>query len=143
MCGGGRYDGLVGAFGVDPVPTVGYAMGDAVFAEFLKGHGLVPDLPTETDVYVVLVGDVLVDALKPIAALREMGVNVAVDLSGKKLGDQLKTADKKGVTYALVIGEKEIADEQYTLKNLHSGAEEKHGLERIVSIVKDRRHHDD
>jgi histidyl-tRNA synthetase len=139
MCGGGRYDGLVGAFGVEPVPTVGYAMGDAVLAEFLKGHQLVPELHSETDVYVVLVGDVLAAAQKPIADLRGMGVNVAVDLSGRKVGDQFKNADKKNITYALVIGENELKDEQFTLKNLKTGDEEKHGLERIVSIVKDRR----
>lgn len=139
MLGGGRYDGLVGLFGVDPVPTVGFGFGDVTLAEFLKGHDLVPELRTETDIYVILAGDVLERAQKPISDLRGMGVNVAVDLSGKKLGDQFKSADKKGITYALVIGDKELNDEQFTLKNLETGVEEKHGLERIVSIVKDRR----
>jgi histidyl-tRNA synthetase len=143
MCGGGRYDGLVAAFGVEPVPTVGYAMGDAVLAEFLKGHGLVPELKPETDLYIVLAGDVLAKAQKKISDLRGMGVNVAVDLSGRKLGDQIKAADKRGLTYVLVIGENELNEEQFTLKNLKTGEEEKHGLERIVSIVKDRRHQDD
>lgn len=140
MCGGGRYDGLVGAFGVEPIPTVGYAMGDAVLAEFLKGHELVPELAPESDVYIVLAGDVLAAAQKPIADLRGMGLNIVVDFSGRKVGDQFKSADKRGMTYVLVVGEKELNDGQFTLKNLKSGAEEKHGLERIVSIVKDRRH---
>jgi len=139
MCGGGRYDGLVGLFGVDPVPTVGYAMGDAVLAEFLKGHGLMPELLPETDLYVVLAGDVLQKAQPAIASLRGMGANVAVDISGRKLGDQIKSADKKGISFVLVVGEKELDQEQYTLKNLKTGAEEKHGLERIVSIVTDHR----
>jgi histidyl-tRNA synthetase len=140
MCGGGRYDGLVAAFGVEPVPTVGYAMGDAVLLEFLKGHDLLPKLHPETNAYVILTGDVFQAAQKPIAELREMGLNLAVDLSGKKIGDQFKTADKKGITYAIIIGEKELESGQFTLKNLHTGEEEKHGLQRIVSIVKDRRH---
>jgi histidyl-tRNA synthetase len=143
MCGGGRYDGLVAAFGVEPVATVGFGLGEAVLAEFLKGHGLVPDLAPETDVYVVLAGDVFERAQKQIANLRGMGVNVAVDLSGRKLGDQIKSADKRGLTYVLVIGENELNEEQFTLKNLKTGEEEKHGLERIVSIVKDRRNQED
>jgi histidyl-tRNA synthetase len=143
MFGGGRYDGLVGLFGVEPVATVGFGMGDAVLTEFLKGHNLLPELHSTTDVYVAVVGDVLAKAQKPIQDLRGMGVNIAVDLSGRKLGDQIKAADKNGIAYVLIVGEQEMADEQFTLKNLHTGAEEKHGLERIVSIVKDRRHADE
>jgi histidyl-tRNA synthetase len=140
MFGGGRYDGLVGLFGVEPIATVGFGMGDAVLAEFLKGHGLMPAVPTKTDIYAVIVGDVLPRAQKPIQDLRGMGLNIAVDLSGRKIGDQFKIADKKGIEYALIIGENELNEEQYTLRNLHNGEEEKHGLERIVSIVLDHRH---
>ena len=143
MMGGGRYDGLVGLFGAEPVPTVGFGLGDVTLAEFLKGHDLLPDMHPETDVYVVLAGDSSLAAQKPIAELRDMGLNVAVDLSGRKLGDQIKAADKKGIAFVLVIGQKELESEQYTLKNLSSGAEERHGLERIVSIVKDHRARDD
>jgi len=139
LFGGGRYDGLVGLFGVDPVPTVGFGVGDVTLANFLRTHNLMPRLRPEADVYVVLAGDVLNDARKPIHELREMGLNVAVDLSGRKLGDQIKTAVKKGVRFALILGEKELADGQYTLRNLENGAEERHGPQRIVSIVKDHR----
>lgn len=140
MFGGGRYDGLVGLFGVEPVATVGFGMGDAVLTEFLKGHGLIPELPTHTDIYAVIVGDVLARAQKPIQDLRGMGLNIAVDLSGRKIGDQFRAADKKGIEYALIIGENELNEAQFTLRNLQTGEEEKHGLERIVSIVLDRRH---
>lgn len=139
MFGGGRYDGLVGLYGVEPVPTVGFGVGDVTLANFLKTHELMPRLRPETDIYVVLAGDVLNEARKAIRDLREMGLNVAVDLSGRKLGDQLKTAVKKGVRFALILGEKELADEQYTLRNLENGTEERHGPQRIVSIVKDHR----
>jgi histidyl-tRNA synthetase len=141
MMGGGRYDGLVGLFGVAPVPTVGFGLGDATLANFLEIHDLVPVLHAETDIYVVLVGDVALAAQQPIAELREMGVNVAVDSSGRKVGDQLKVATKKGIRYAMVIGESELADQSYRLKNLATGDEEAHSLQRIVSIVKDWRAH--
>lgn len=139
MFGGGRYDGLVGLFGVEPVPTVGFGMGDVTLENFLETHSLMPTLHSETDVYVVLIGDVYEKAQKPIAELREMGLNVAVDSSGRKTDKQLKSAIKNDVHYVLFIGEKEIENEQYPIKNLHSGIEEKHGLHRIVSIIKDYR----
>lgn len=139
MLGGGRYDGLVGLFGVEPVPTVGFGFGDVTLANFLELHELLPPIRTETDIYVVLVGDIFEKAQKSIAELREMGLNVAVDLTGRKVGDQIKVAEKKGIHYIVVIGEKELTEEQFNLKNLLTGVEEKHSLQRIVSIVKDYR----
>jgi len=139
MFGGGRYNGLVGSFGVEPIPTVGYAMGDVILENFLRGHGLLPALPTENDVYVVLAGDILREAQKTIAELRKQGVNVAVDFTGRKLDKQLATAVKKGIRYALIIGEQELADNLFTLRDLSNGSEEKRSLERIVSIIEDYR----
>lgn len=132
MLGGGRYDGLVGLFGVKPVPTVGFGWGDVTLANFLELHHLLPDLGPETDLYAVLAGDVSAAAQKAIAKLRAGGVNVAVDLSGRKLGDQIKTADKKGVAHVLVIGENELASGKFTLKNLDTGKEQQLTLEAIV-----------
>ncbi len=143
LFGGGRYDGLVGLFGVEPVPTVGFAMGDVTMLEFLKGHKLLPELHAETRVYVALVGDVLHDARTVLRDLRREGVNMAVDITGRSVDKQFKTADKKGIPYVLVIGKQELEDERFTLKDLRTGKEEQHGIERIASIVEDRRHSDD
>jgi histidyl-tRNA synthetase len=140
MLGGGRYDGLVGLFGVEPVPTVGFGFGDVTFQNFLEGHDLLPPLRSETDVYIVIIGDALKKgAMRVVNELRENGVNVAVDISGGKTEKQLKTAVKKGIHYALFIGERELQDEQYEIKNLLTGVSERHSSARIVSIVKDYR----
>ncbi len=132
MLGGGRYDGLVGLFGVNPVPTVGFGWGDVTLANFLELHNLVPGLKPETDVYVALAGDVGAAAQKPISQLRGGGLNVAIDLSGRKLGDQFKTADKKGITQALVIGDEELKTGKFTLKNLDTGKEQKLSPDAII-----------
>lgn len=142
MFGGGRYDGLVGLFGVEPVPTVGFGMGDVTLQNFLEAHDLLPKLRSETDVYVILIGDVYQKAQKVIAELRDMGANVAVDATGRKADKQIKTAVKKGIHYAMFVGEKEIKDELYEIRNLITGAEERHSTSRIVSIVKDYRDED-
>lgn len=142
MMGGGRYDGLVGLFGVEPVPTVGFGWGDVTLQNFLEGHDLLPRLESDVDIYVVLIGDVYAEAQRVIAELRDMGANVAVDFSGKKPDKQIKTAVKNNIHYAMFIGEKELKEEQYTLKNLQNGTEERHSAARIVSIVKDYRDED-
>jgi histidyl-tRNA synthetase len=132
MLGGGRYDGLVGLFGVAPVPTVGFGWGDVTLVNFLKLHNLLPELSSDTDLYVVLVGEVADAAQKPVAQLRAAGLNVAVDLSGRKVGDQIKAADKKDIAHVLVIGEDELKSGKYTLKNLKSGREQKLGISEIA-----------
>lgn len=138
MFGGGRYDGLVGLFGVEPVPTVGFGMGDVTLRNFLETHNLIPQLRSETDVYVVFIGDIAERAMGVVRELRDMGVNVALGTNAK-LDKQIKTATKKDIHYVLFIGEKELADEQYTLRNLLTGNEERHSASRIVSIIKDYR----
>lgn len=140
LYGGGRYDGLVGMFDVEPVPTIGFAIGDVGFQNFLETHGLLPDLHSETDAYVILIGDdTYARAQRVLMELRKMGLSLAVDTTGRKLDKQIKTAVKKGIHYAIFIGEQELAGEQLKLRNLADGSEETHGLQRIVSIVKDRR----
>lgn len=139
MLGGGRYDGLVGLFGVQPVPTVGFGWGDVTLANFLEGHDLTPDLKSETDVYVALVGDVSEASQEIIAELRRSGLNVATDLSSRKIGDQLKAADKKGVTQVLIIGEDELKTGQFKLKNLKTGQEKAAKLNGIIDMLKKSR----
>lgn len=135
MLGGGRYDGLVGLFGVPPVPTVGFGWGDVTLANFLELHHLLPEFKPETDVYVAVVGDVL-SAVQPVLAeLREKPLNVAVDLSGKKIGNQLKTADKKGLRWVLIIGEEELQSGKMKLKDLANGQETTVTANDLVKII--------
>lgn len=139
MFGGGRYNGLVGLFGVEPIPTIGFAISDVVLMEFLKGWKLVPDAKPATEVVLIPIGDVGDAAMKVAAELREMGVNTAIDLTARKTEKQLKAAIKSGVPYVVFVGEQEVEAEQYKLKNLAASTEETHSLQRIVSIVKDHR----
>lgn len=139
MFGGGRYNGLVALFGVDAVPTVGFGMGDVTLQNFLETHQLLPDLKPETELYVALLGDSYDAAQRVIRELREMGINVAVDTSGRKPDKLIKNALKQNIRYMLFLGDKELQTEQYTLKDLQNSKEEPHSLQRIVSVIKDYR----
>lgn len=141
LFGGGRYDGLVGLFGAEPISAVGMAPGLTMTELFLKSHGLLPELPSATEVYVVVLGESQVGAAKLAAELRAEGVNTELDITGRKLDKQLKTAIKKGIPYILFVGEDELHKEVYTLKDTASTEEQKLSMERVISTVKDRRHH--
>ncbi len=135
MFGGGRYNGLVGAFGVEPVPTVGFGMGDATFFNFLESNNLLPEIKPETDIYIATIGGVEVQAQEIAQVLRTNGKNVAVDLSGKKLDKQIKTADKKGIKYVLFVGEQELETGKFNLKNIDSGEEQLVDLETLINSL--------
>src|SRR5690606_6684111 len=62
MFGGGRYSGMMELFGVEQLEAVGFGMGDYTLLNFLESHKLLPKLRPETDVYVVLIGDVYTKA---------------------------------------------------------------------------------
>lgn len=139
MFGGGRYDGLVGMFGVEPLSTVGFGMGDVTLQNFLSTHKLLPKSEADVDIMLVLIGDVYRQSQKLLAQLRREGLRVSVDATDRKLEKKLKHADKQGVRYILFVGDNELTNNQYPLKDLVTGKEEKHSIERIISIVEDFR----
>ena len=139
MYGGGRYDGLVGLFGAEPISAVGMAPGLTMTELFLQTHKLLPDLPSTTEVYVVVLGDTLKGAMKLASDLRDEGVNTELDITGRKLDKQLKTAVKKHIPFIIFVGEEELSTEIYSFKDTASSDEQKLSFERIVSSVKDRR----
>lgn len=142
LFGGGRYDGLVGLFGVEPVEAVGFAPGATTMQDFLTTHNLLPKLRTSTELYLVVLGDALKGAQKLATHLRQEGVNVELDITGRKLDKQIKTAVKKGVPFMLFVGQKELDEEVYTLKDVAEEKEHKLPFARLVSKVKDYRHVD-
>ena len=143
MFGGGRYDGLVGLFGADPLPTVGFAPGLTTTELFLRSHNLLPQLRPTTEIAIVVVDDSIAGALDAARKLRQEGVSVEVDISGRKLDKQMKSALKKEIPHLMFIGANEVHEGVYTLKDTATASEQKLSLERIVTQVKDRRQHDD
>lgn len=139
MFGGGRYDGLVGLFGVEPVPTVGMAPGLTTMQLFLESHKLLPEFVSTTDIGIVVLGNSMAGALELARKLREEGVNVEVDISGRKIDKQIRSVLKKQVPFMVFVGEDELKLQLYTFKDTASEGEDKLSLERIVTRVKDYR----
>lgn len=136
LFGGGRYDGLVGLFGVEPVPTVGFGMGDVTIRDFLETHDLLPKLESKVDIVVILIGDVYAGSQGLLAELRAAGLNVAVDATDRKMDKKIKAASKSGYEYVLFVGESELESETYKLKNIKTGQDQILTQTEVISQIK-------
>lgn len=140
LFGGGRYDGLVGLFGAEPIPTVGMAPGLSTTELFLRSHDLLPELGPTTEIGIVVIDDASLDgALSLAKRFREEGVNIEVDISGRKLDKQIKSVVKKQLPFIVFVGETELNEDRYNFKDTVTAEEETLSPERIVSKVKDQR----
>lgn len=122
VCGGGRYDGLVGQMGGPNTAALGFAMGierlmlvlDAQKAEFPE--------PKTCDVYIAPMGDAAALAATSLCTLlRKEGFVALTDISGRGLKAQMKYADKIGAGFSCVIGDNELETGKCNLKNMKTG----------------------
>ena len=133
LFGGGRYDGLTEVFGEPDMPAVGFGMGDVTMRDFLEVRNLLPDYHSPALVYLCLTEETYREEVASLAqAMRGQGVNVAVDMSGKRVGDQVRIANKHMIPYVLCIGEQEVRDGVYTVKELATSTETK--LEEVELV---------
>ncbi|HEX9840105.1 MAG TPA: histidine--tRNA ligase [Anaerolineales bacterium] len=124
ILGGGRYDNLTRDVGGDPIPGVGFAMGDVVITLLLEKYGLLPkDLNANPAPVLVTVFDEqrLLESFKLASELRRGGLNVVCYPEAAKLPKQFKYADRIGAKVTLVLGPDEAANGQVTVKNLSNG----------------------
>lgn len=124
LFGGGRYDNLLDIFGVESVPTAGFGMGDVTMRDVLDTYGLLPEVVSTTDLSIC----VMKPEYRPFATLlaqdiRKQGVNVVVDYSDRRVGDQIKYANNKKIPYVACIGDDEINGETFKIKELATGRE--------------------
>ena len=135
LFGGGRYDGLVGQFGVEPLPTVGFGMGDVTIHDFLETHNLLPKLRGSVQATVVALDVPASDIMPSVNRMRSEGARVSVDSTDRKLDKKLKSIAKAGVPYAVIIGKDELAENRLTLKDMQKGKQETHSIERIITTI--------
>jgi histidyl-tRNA synthetase len=110
ICGGGRYDKLLELVGGEPLPAVGFGMGDVVLGELLAAEGVLPEYTKSLDYFIVPVsGDQRAEALRIAHALRERGRSVAYALRDQGVAKQLKAASREGAREVLIVGPEELA----------------------------------
>ncbi len=121
--GGGRYDNLLADVGGQPLPAVGFAMGDVVIGIILQEAGVLPEfIPSPAPVMVTMFDESLkLQSLSLAAELRRAGLNVLVYPEPAKLPKQFKYADKMKAKVAVTIGPDEAAQGKVAVKSLATG----------------------
>jgi histidyl-tRNA synthetase len=119
--GGGRYDDLIESFGGQPTPAVGVAPGHAPLSLLLQRAGVWPEESLSTDYYVLEVGETRGVAADIARDLRARGHVVETDVSGRSFGGQLEYADSVNAKTTVIVGERDLENDEITVKDMASG----------------------
>ncbi len=136
LIGGGRYDNLTGLFGGDPIPGIGFGMGDVTMRDFLEAHDLIPESIRSTGATVAILptdASLNLECLKIADTFRSFDITTSVDTSDRKLGKKISIASERGSTYVVVVGSNEVQTNHFTLKNLATQEERSGTPEELAS----------
>ncbi len=137
VCSGGRYDNLAGLFTSQELPGVGASLGLDRLLAAMEELGMIEKVSTPAPAFIPLfAADHLHDYLRLAAALRAEGIGVELFPDAKKLGQQLKYADRRGFRIALIAGDHEFAAGTCQVKDLQTGEKQDVPLtEDAASVV--------
>ncbi|MFB3907231.1 MAG: histidine--tRNA ligase [Candidatus Eisenbacteria bacterium] len=138
ILGGGRYDNLVADVGGDPIPGVGFAMGDVVVSLLLAERGKLPSFaPAPARVLVTVFSpEMMLASIRAASALRNAGIDVELYPEPAKMAKQIRYADQQSIPFAIVIGPDEAAGGTVALKRLATGAQERLTLEEAAAQLR-------
>ncbi|MCH2645693.1 MAG: histidine--tRNA ligase [Candidatus Thalassarchaeum sp.] len=132
ICGGGRYDKLIGTLGGNDLPATGFGFGDMVVMELLADKGLLPELSTGVSDVVFGMGTELRGAAMQVAAkLRSAGRTVDLILEDKKMKWVFKHAERCGATRLVMVMPDEWAEGKVRIKDLDNGEESTVAMEDL------------
>ncbi len=137
VCGGGRYDNLIGMFAERRLPAVGCAFGFDRTLDAMDELKLFPeDLRTTMVLVTVFSPNLLANSLSTTEFLREKGVNTELYLDPEvKMEKQLKYANQKAIPYVIIIGENEAAKNLVSLKDMRTGEQKQLNLSQLSDAL--------
>ena len=136
ICSGGRYDGLLSQFSDVSMPAVGISLGIDRLYDALTEMNLIPKAKVADALILNLDVKLQSEYIKLAMELRENGLNVELYFDAAKLDKQFKYAEKKGITWAVVLGEEELKLQTVKLKNLASREQIDIAVSEIVDKIR-------
>ena len=137
LCGGGRYDKLIELFGGEPTPAVGVAHGiDRIMLAMQKQKTKLEGEEKKRIMVIPLKEELKKEALKLSQLLRDVGMSVEVEVMGRKLARALEDADRRGLTYAVIIGERELKNGMVVVRNLKERKQKTVKIEALTETLK-------
>lgn len=136
ICGGGRYDGLIEEVGGPSTPGIGFAVGMERLLLTLREQGLLPPVLKERPVFIVALGDAAKEkAFTLQQSLRGKGIYAEIDMMGRSMKGQMKTADKLAAVFAVIIGDEELAAQCAQVRNMETKEQEAVPFAALVSYI--------
>lgn len=132
--GGGRYDDLTGLFGVPNIPGVGLSFGVDRIYDVMEELQLFPDtIHSSSRVLFFNLGiKEAAVAFESMQQIRSLGISAELFPENVKFDKQFKYAEKKRIPYVVIIGEKELADQEANIKHMQSGEQRRVSLAALV-----------
>jgi len=135
--GGGRYDGLMGEIGGQDITGIGFGIGLDRALLAVEAEELEIPISFASDLFIIPMGEAAKSAaLKYAAELRSNGFKVELAFGDRALKTSMKSADKSGARYSLVIGETEIGSGVVEVKEMSSGATNSVRLDSLASALR-------
>jgi histidyl-tRNA synthetase len=140
LVGGGRYDGLARLLGGKDVPASGAAAGVERVVSLMKEMQLV-SLPAEglAKIFLAQLGDLpKKKSLKLLEEFRKAKIQIAESLGRDSLRTQLARADKLGVEYTLILGQREVLDGTIVVRKMDTGEQQIVKLDKVVDEMRQK-----
>lgn len=137
--GGGRYDGLAKLLGGKDTPGVGFGLGLERIILAMQQQKISPPPDPGPQVYLLYHGAAAQnEAIRLAEKLRGAGIRAGVSMGGRSLKAQMKQADREGVKFALILGEKEIEKSTVTAHIMQTGEEFTVAQGQLLNWLSDR-----
>jgi histidyl-tRNA synthetase len=137
--GGGRYDGLIETLGGPAIGGVGFGLGVDRTCLAVQAEGIQLVDESSADVFFIPVGDAAITKVVGLAGLvRAAGVNSDIAYDGRSIKAAMKSADRSGAKFAVIVGEDELANSSVVLKNLADGSQENLPVDSLITTLLDR-----
>ncbi|TVZ09289.1 histidyl-tRNA synthetase [Cellulophaga sp. RHA_52] len=135
--GGGRYDDLTGIFGLKDVSGVGISFGlDRIYLVLEELNLFPEEINKSLEILCVNFGDnEAFAALELVTELRKNGVKADVYPSAVKMQKQMKYANKRNVPYVVLIGEQELLNGDFVVKNMEKGDQQTYKLSNVSEFI--------
>ncbi|MBT2569141.1 histidine--tRNA ligase [Planococcus sp. ISL-110] len=136
LAGGGRYNGLVEDLGGPESPGIGFAMSIERLLLALEMEKVEIGQSQNLEVYVVAMDETTKKkAFSVVRDLRMNGISADMDFAGRKVKAQMKSADRKGAGFVIVIGETELESGKVALKEMATGEQQEMAFEEIAGTI--------
>lgn len=139
LVGGGRYDALVKILGGKETPAVGGAAGIERLVQIMKNEAIRFPREVLPQIFIAQLGNLAKrKSLKLIENFREKNIFISESLGRDSLKAQLRTADKLGVRYSLILGQREVLEGTVIVRDMASGRQETVKLDKITEEMEKR-----